>query len=67
MPHTKWLREDGTGDALALPAPAVTTSFLLQHDFLVMMWIKPAVVLHALRQGYAAMFVGERQQPANAP
>lgn len=41
------------------PACADTDQLLLQHDFLVMMWIKPAVVLRALRQGYATMFVGE--------
>lgn len=37
--------------------PIITTKLLLQHDFLVMMWIKPAVMLRALRQGYATMLV----------
>lgn len=44
---------------LTLPTSAVTTKLLLQHDFLVMMWIKPAVMLRALRQGYATMLVGQ--------
>ena len=44
---------------LRRPIAAETSQRLLQHDFLVMMWVKPAAVLRALRQGHAVMFVGE--------
>ncbi|PSC72584.1 hypothetical protein C2E20_4222 [Micractinium conductrix] len=40
-----------------LVEPIQTSQRLLQHDFLVMMWVKPAAVLRALRQGHAVMFV----------
>ena len=39
--------------------PAGATHKLLQHDFVVMAWIKPAVVLQALRQGYTVLMAGE--------
>ncbi|KAI3428080.1 hypothetical protein D9Q98_006464 [Chlorella vulgaris] len=38
-----------------LVEPLITNTKLLQHDFIVMSWIKPAVVLRALHKGYAVM------------
>ncbi len=45
---------------------AVTNTKRLQHDFIVMSWIKPAVVLRALRKGYAVMSAGDPAQPTFA-
>ncbi len=34
-----------------------------QHDFIVMSWIKPAIVLRALRQGYVVLSAGQSKSP----
>lgn len=37
--------------------PIITNKLLLQHDFLVMQWVKAAMVSRALQRGYAVMQV----------
>lgn len=45
--------------ALASRTTTVASTKPLQHDFIVMSWIKPAVVLRALRQGYVVLSAGK--------